>query len=402
MKLRAGARTAVAVATLGKPPAAGVRLAVSLVVAGALLAGCGGSGSVAADPAAIAVSGHNCGAALTAEGGTRTILLHNTDTVTVGVDLVDPATGGVYAEVESMGPGTTVPMRVTLTPGSYALRCLADGADAVTGPTVRVRSGPPTGDAAVLPVTEQDLAGPVKTYRAYVTSGLATLVGDVTVLRAAVGTGDRADAEGSWLTAHLAYERLGAAYDTFDDFADKIDGRPDGLPGGVDDPDFTGFRRIEYGLWHGQSVAGLAPIVDQLGADVAGLRLAFPGQQTDPNDLPLRAHEILENALQFELSGSADQGSGTGLATIDANLDGTRAVLDAIKPIMRPRYPGWSTVDTQLGRTRELIEAQDHGGTWTAPAALTTADRQRIDGAVGQLLETLAPIAAIGDVRRTS
>jgi hypothetical protein len=32
---------------------------------------------------------------------------------------------------------------------------------------------------------------------------------------------------------------------------------------------------------------------------------------------------------------------------------------------------------------------------------LSVADRQRIDAAAGGLLEALAPIAAIGDVRRT-
>ena len=36
---------------------------------------------------------------------------------------------------------------------------------------------------------------------------------------------------------------------------DAIDGSPDGLPDGVNDPSFTGFYRIEYGLWHGQSAS---------------------------------------------------------------------------------------------------------------------------------------------------
>jgi hypothetical protein len=56
----------------------------------------------------------------------------------------------------------------------------------------------------------------------------------------------------------------------------------------------------------------------------------------------------------------------------------------------------------QLASLRTLVGAQQKHGRWTAPAGLARADRERLDGALGQLLETLAPIAAIGEVRRTS
>ena len=44
----------------------------------------------------------------------------------------------------------------------------------------------------------------------------------------------------------------GAAYDTFGNFNEEINGRPFGLQGGVDSPHFMGFLRLEYGLWHQQ------------------------------------------------------------------------------------------------------------------------------------------------------
>ncbi len=104
-------------------------------------------------------------------------------------------------------------------------------------------------------------------------------------MRDAVRSGDLDVARAAWLPAHLAYERLGAAYGTFGDFADKIDGRPAGLPKGVHDADFTGFHRVEYGLWHGESAASLRAPADRLASDVRALRDDFPRQQTDPNDL---------------------------------------------------------------------------------------------------------------------
>lgn len=377
--------------------------AVCGIVVALVLSGCSGHDS-ARDALTVTVSRGNCGTGWkTPHSGPQTLQISNVGTVTTEVDLIDPGTGGVYAEVEALAPNTTRPMRLTFGQASYAFRCLAEDTDAVTGPAVKVTDGPPPSAPAVLPISNQDLTGAVTAYRGYVTTGLATLAGDVATLVRTLRGGDVPASRSAWLTAHLSYERLGAAYDTFGDFADQIDGMPDGLPAGVRDPDFAGLRRIEYGLWHGQSPASLAPIGDQLGTAVAGLREDFPKERTDPNDLPLRAHEIMENALQFELTGQADQGSGTGLATIGANLDGTQAVLNALAPLMTKRYSGWPQVATWIANTRDLVAAGHRpDGAWIAPTALDPQTHERLDAAVGQLVEVLAPIAAIGDVRRTS
>jgi iron uptake system component EfeO len=354
-------------------------------------------------PAAVEVTRGGCGTGWAApHGGDRTIRVHNVGTVTMEVELIDPATRGVYAEIDSLAPGTTRPIRLVLARGRYAFACLPEDSDVETGPAVTVVDGPARGAAAVPPVSEVDLAPAVTAYRANVTRGLAALAAGVNRLRTAVRSGDRGRARGAWLTAQLAYSRLGAAYGTFGDLAGAIDGTPAGLPGGVRDPGFTGLRRVEWGLWHGVAMPAVARVVDRLAADVAALRTAFAAERTDPNDLPLRAHEILENALQWELTGDADQGAGAGLAIISADLDGTAAVLVAIAPVIEPRYAGWADVGTELAGLRKLVAAQHRNGRWTAPRALSRADHQRLDGALGQLLEHLAPIAAVGEVRRTS
>jgi iron uptake system EfeUOB component EfeO/EfeM len=375
---------------------------VYALVCALLVSGCGGHDSP--DALTVTVSRGNCGTGWKSpHSGPQTIQVSNAGTVTTEVDLIDPKTGGVYADVEALAPNTSRPMQVTLGRASYAFKCFGEDTDAVTGPVIQINDGDPPSAPAVLPISKQDLTGAVTQYRSYVTTGLGTLATDVAALVQTLRGGDVQASRSAWLTAHLAYERLGAAYDTFGDFADKIDGMPDGLPAGVKDKDFTGLRRIEYGLWHGQSPASLAPIGVRLGTDVAGLRQDFPKEQTDPNDLPLRSHEIMENALQFELTGQADQGSGTALATIGANLDGTQSVLTALAPLMIKRYTGWPEVATWMTRTREVVkEGHRPDGTWAALSALDPKTRTRLNAAVSQLVEVLAPIAAIGDVRRTS
>ena len=349
----------------------------------------------------IRVSASHCGAGWTdPHAGDQTLTVTNDGDVAAGVDLIDMPGRAVHVELEGLAPGVTRPMRVSLAQGTYAIRCELDGRDPIVGPTVKV-SGAGSGGPATQPVTYNDLYAPAQEYRKYVAGALKTLAARTKTLTEAVDRKDLAAARKAWLPAHLAYESLGAAYGTFGDFDGELDGTPAGLPGGVRDPGFTGMHRVEYGLWHGESAASLRPAADRLYKNVKALRAGFPDLQLDPGDLPLRAHEILENTLQFELSGRADQGSDTTLATAAANLRGTRATVGVLRPLLDTRYPELPQVDKLMDRVDRLLKAQKHGDRWTPVRNLAPRDRQAINGAVGELLERLAPIATICFPRRT-
>jgi high-affinity iron transporter len=377
---------------------------VAVVAAPAVLAGAAVAlgGSRPSGAQTVAVSEADCGKGFTApKAGRQTFLMRNTGDRTSEVYLIDPGTGAVYGEVEGLAPGTTRDLVATVAGGTYAWRCVPSSGKAVTSRAVRVTGG--GGTTAVVPVSARDLAAPLKSYKAYVDRGLATLVTQAHRLSDDVTAGHLGAARTDWLTAQRTYASLGAAYGTFQDYDQKIDGRPDGLPGGVHDKDFTGFHRIEYGLWHGQTASELTAPARQLAADAAGLREAFPSQDFDPGDLPLRAHEILENTLQFELTGDADQGSGTELATADANLTGTRELLTALRPLLTTRAPHLlPTVDADLARLQKLLDSAHHGGRWTPVERLDATARARLNGATGQLLEDLSPVPDLLEIRKSA
>ncbi|MFB6440970.1 EfeM/EfeO family lipoprotein [Streptomyces sp. NPDC056411] len=333
--------------------------------------------------------------------GTQVFDLHNTSDAAAEVYLLTPGNGAVHGEVEGIGPGTTRQLRVRLGQGTYAFRCLPDDADAITGPTVRVRGGGPGGPAAA-PVTEHDLIPPALEYQKWVATGLDDLVRRTGRLRDAVARGDLAAARTDWLSAHLAYERLGAAYGTFGDADGKINGTDAGLPGGVRDPAFTGFHRIEYGLWHDRFAGTLRAPAAGLVDEVKTLRDDWAQARMEPRDLGLRAHEILENTLQFELTGRTDYGSGSNLATARANLDGTRAVLSRLRPLLVGRYSELPQVEDELKRAQELLDGFRRDGRWTPLDDLDRRPRERIDALVGDLVERLASVATLCDARRTA
>ncbi|WP_406141970.1 EfeM/EfeO family lipoprotein [Streptomyces sp. NBC_01089] len=405
--------------------AGGAVLAAALALAGAgaagLLSGHGHSAAGHSDGlrhTGVDASAGSCGTGWhDPRPGTQVFDVHNTSSVPVEVYLKDASSGAVYGEVEGLGPGTTRALRVTIASGSYAFGCFPDDAASVTGPTVRVPSGGDgsgssgksdssgesgsSGPAAV-PVSQHDLIPPTLSYQKWVTGRMGSLVGAARQLDTAVRADDPARARKAWLTAHLDYERLGAAYGTFGDADAAINGTTAGLAGGVHDKDFTGFHRIEYGLWHGESATALRPFADRLVKDVVALRTDWRQARMDPLDLGLRAHEILENTVQFELTGRTDYGSGSNLATARANLDGTRVVLSRLRPVLSGRYPGLKTLDAELDRTQAVLDRQEHGGHWTAPARLGRAEREKVNAAVSGLVERLADIAALCDVRRSS
>jgi hypothetical protein len=99
----------------------------------------------------------------------------------VDVALTNAETGGVYAEIEALGPGITRLMQVTVGSGSYAFECDASGGGELTGPTVVVPGKVPDGLAVVPPDVSQTLAA-VADERAYVEGGLATVIRQASVL----------------------------------------------------------------------------------------------------------------------------------------------------------------------------------------------------------------------------
>jgi iron uptake system EfeUOB component EfeO/EfeM len=381
-------------------------LACPLLLCTALATGltaCAGGGQPsAAQPAnVIAVSDSQCGGAWRVGGpGWHTFEISNQGSEGAEIDLTDPANGAVYAEIENTGPGTTTPMTLNLGSGTYAFLCMFSDSNPATGMTVTV-PGHAKGTQAILPVTFNDTIPYAKKYQAYAEAGLTVLASETTVLAGEVRKNDLAAAKRDWLTAHLQYQTLGAAYGTFGDYDGEIDGRADVT--GVNSPQWTGFYRLEYGLWHGQSATTLTPVAATLLKDVNALLAWWPKQQIPLSDVGLRTHEILENALQFQLTGNDDYGSGTTLATTLANIAGTRELLTLLHPLLAPRYAGLPAVYSGLDRLRSLLEKEHRpNGTWVPVTALPASARQAIDAACGAVLQSLAPIASITEPRNTA
>ncbi|MFC4243451.1 imelysin family protein [Gryllotalpicola reticulitermitis] len=317
------------------------------------------------------------------------------------VELADVKKQLVYLDLEGFGPGATVDQTVTLGNGTYRFSCFPDEDIATKGKTVTITdaSGVKNPTPGVSPVDQNDLIPYAIKYQKWVAAQVPILRTRVNTLATDIAAGNIAKAKTDWLTAHLTYESMGAAYGTFGDLDDAINGEPAPGTTALADPKLTGFHKVEALLWSGASAAKAAPAVTALQGAVAKLAAAMPTLQQDPNDLGLRAHEIVENAIQFELTGQTDAGSHTNLATIGANLAGSQAVLNVIDPLLTSRYPQLGATEQALAASQKLVATYDHDGSWAALSSLDQLQREKLDASLDQTVEDLAPIASILDER---
>lgn len=383
------------------------RLAVLLVLilivgGGAALATSIAEAGGAHSPEEVTVSATACAPGWVApRSGNRTFRVRNTSRAIVyGIDLVGANEATIYGEIEMLAPGTVVPMSAVLPPGRYSFQCEAFDGNTLTSEVERVTGHPLTDAHPYTPIDSSQIQAAELTYRNSLLPVMRQLEIAADALRAAIVAGDLRRARSLWLPAHLDYSRLGAAYDTFGKFNAEINGRPFGLVGGIRSPQFHGFLRLEYGLWHHQPVSELIPVANALELAVHGLAKQFPTMLMPLNDLALRTHEILENTLQFELTGETDEGSNTNLATAWANAQGTALALHAIAPLLRLDDARLvAQLSAGLGTvTAEFKSYERPNGSWTPLDSLTTAERQRIDGSLGALLEQLSLVPDLLDL----
>ncbi len=330
-----------------------------------------------------------------APAGSRSFTVANKSGQAAEIDLVQQASQGIVAEIETLGPGTKESLTATLSPGQYFWRCLISGRATTQSASVTVTG---TDSAAapppVKPVTVAELRPALAAYNSYVADKLTTLAAEVARIHTDLTAGDLQAARTDWLPAMLTWEQVGEEpYGSFGEFGIAIAAGPQGFGQGVADPGFTGLHRLEYGLWHGQSATVLLPVTGQLAKNVAELKAQLGELSGDPTTLPVRAHEILEDALRDHLTGALDQGSGAGYAETLADVQADQIVLGELTDLITARSPGLlRTAYRQLGTLQRALLATQANGTWVAVDDVPLTQRQQVDAAIGAALETLATV----------
>jgi high-affinity iron transporter len=318
------------------------------------------------------------------------------------------AAAGVFALISALGTGTpakppAAPVRnlyavlAVESPhvaSSYTFYSVIDGSGALapSAPTVKP------------PLAPGDFDAPVAAYRSYAKTQLGRLEVVLGRLEAALGAGSRAAAKRDWSEAYGLYLRLGAVYlvGPLATLNQEIDGTPGGLPGGVENPRFTGLHRLEYGLWSGAAPQSLLGFTRRLRGAVERMRGLLGGVSISPLEYATRAHEILEDVVRDQLSGADVPWSGEGVVATAAGLQATEEVIATLHNLLHGEdgeneRPVGPVVETELAALGSVLRglARAHGGRLPSNGQLTQSESISLNGTLGGALEALAAVPGV-------
>lgn len=238
-----------------------------------------------------------------------------------------------------------------------------------------------------------DLVEPIADYKIYVSEKLQELVAETTKFVDAVKAGDIDKAKALYAPTRMHYEAIEPIAELFSDLDASMDARADDYEKGEKDPDFTGFHRIEYGLWSEKTTQGLDSYADKLLADVKELDQRIAGLTFPPDKVVGGAAALMDEVSATKISGEEDRYSHTDLWDFKANFDGSRKIFDLVRPLLKSDDPAFvkkvsgnfETVDKTLAKYRT-----DHG--FESYDKLTDSDRTVLAASVNTLAEDLSTL----------
>ncbi len=222
--------------------------------------------------------------------------------------------------------------------------------------------------------------------RVYLTNvGSIATVGDVTSIQIALvplrgAAGDLSQAQALYLPAREAYQRLAPAAQRLAELDNAINARADYFEKREQDPAFSGFHRLEYGLFAQHSLDGLAPIAQRLLADVTTLKQQLLAQSLPPEQLvSILVRNLNSLADVRAASGEEERYSHLDLNGFAANLTVTRKVVDLMRPLLGKSaadlLPG---IDSAINAFAAQLDGLQVDGHYPTYDSVTADQRQQI------------------------
>jgi iron uptake system component EfeO len=368
----------------------------ALAVAGVLSAALAGCGDDAGDPGATAAGGPikvqasdtSCEVARdSADAGTSVFTVTNGGNKVTEFYVYAPG-DRVMGEVENIAPGLSRELHVELPAGSYETACkpgmIGKGIRAAF--TVSGSAAPLSEDAA--------LAAATASYSRYVKSQTDALLVKTQEFVTAVKNNEVDKAKALFPVARTYWERIEPVAEIFGDLDPKIDGREEVVEEGME---FTGFHRIEKDLWAAKpDISSDGPIADQLLTDVKEIVAKAQAEKLSPLQLANGAKELLDEVASGKITGEEDRYSHTDLWDFNANVEGSKAAIAALRPVLEERDPALvKTLDSEFANVDSTLGKYRDGDGWKLHTELTDADLKGLSDAINALAEPISKVAAV-------
>ena len=293
----------------------------------------------------------------------------------------------VMGEVENIGPGLKRDLIVELPTGKYQAVCKPG----MVGNGIR-GDLTVTGDAPAQVDEDTLLKQATQSYQRYVNSQAIALEQKTTEFVAAVKAGDVAKAKELFPVSRTYWERIEPVAESFGDLDPKIDARINDVEPGTE---WTGYHRIEQALWVSNTTKGMEKYADLLLTDVKTVVAKAKVVQLNPLQLANGAKELLDEVSTGKITGEEDRYSHTDLWDFEANVEGSQAAIQALRPALQKRDAALVvTLDTNFKAVFAALDKYRVGDGFK-PYVVSEAEKKQLGQVVDGLAEPVSKVAGV-------
>ncbi|MBS7696487.1 MULTISPECIES: iron uptake system protein EfeO [unclassified Chelatococcus] len=383
-----------------KPSLVSSRL-TSLAIAGAALLalGSGGiffyatgkrQGGSASDLVKVEVGARACSPnELTLPAGRHTFEIHNASDRPVEWEILEGIM--VLEERENIVPGLRQTLAANLKPGQYEITC-----GLLSNPRGKLTVTPNAASQAAAKIGPELKAfiGPLSEYKVFLALQGASLVKATEKLVTAIKAGDLDGARALYASARAPYRQAEATAMRWADLQAAIDPVADYLADREGDSNFTGYHRLEYGLFVENETAPLIPVAEKLLTDVNELKARLRSVKLLPDDVPGGAARLSRRLADGKIESGENAYAHNDLADLDASLTG----ITKMAGLVRPLIPDSSVelaheLDAQLEAARLSLDAHRIDNHYLAYDKVNGPSRKTIADAFRALADTLDKVS---------
>jgi iron uptake system component EfeO len=295
------------------------------------------------------------------------------------IEVLDGET--ILGEKENLTDGLSGSFSLTLEEGEYTLRC--NGGDQEDG-TLKVTGKLSTKSS---PGVEKAVAD----YRGYLEENTTELATTTKPFVAAVLAGNVAQAKSLYAAARIPYERIEPVAESFGDLDPRIDARENDVPA----DEFAGFHRIEKALWEEGTAKGMAPVAEQLLADVEELGSKVENVKLQAVQIANGANELLGEVSASKITGEEERYSHIDLVDFEANVEGAEVAFEAVKPLLiKDDAKLAKEIEADFEAVYTALKPYETAEGFVSYEGLTKADTRKLAQTIDTLAEKLSQVPA--------
>lgn len=288
----------------------------------------------------------------------------------------------ILGEKENLSDGLSGSFALTLEKGEYVIYC--PGGDDERGTLVV------SGELKAADSPEVEAA--VEQYREYIEKNTDELVAETKPFVAAVVAGNVAKAKLLYPAARIPYERIEPVAESFGDLDPRIDARENDVPAKT----WSGFHVIEKALWEDGTAKGMAPVAEQLEADVAELAKKVETVELQAVQIANGANELLGEVSASKITGEEERYSHIDLVDFKANVEGSEAAFEAVEPLLSKRDAKLAKeIEADFKAVYKALEPYETADGFVSYEELTKADTRKLAQSIDTLAEKLSQVPAV-------